>query len=63
MHLAQFNVARLRHPLDDPRSAEFKDNLELVNGAAKRMPGFVWVLVLVQVGVKVGVGVGVKVGV
>jgi hypothetical protein len=44
MHLAQFNVARLRHPLDDPRSAEFKDNLELVNGAAKRMPGFIWVL-------------------
>jgi hypothetical protein len=44
MHLAQFNIARLRHPLDDPRSAEFKDNLELVNSAAKRMPGFVWVL-------------------
>ncbi len=43
-HLAQLNVARLRHPLDDPRSAGFRDNLDLVNSAAKRMPGFVWAL-------------------
>ena len=43
-HLAQFNIARLRHPLDDPASAGFKDNLDRVNGAAKRMPGFIWVL-------------------
>jgi len=44
VHLAEFNIARLRHPLDDPRSAGFKDNLDRVNGAAKRMPGFLWVL-------------------
>lgn len=42
--LAQFNIARLHHPLDDPRSAGFRDNLDRVNAAAKRMPGFVWVL-------------------
>lgn len=44
MHLAEFNIARLRHPLDHPASKEFSDNLALVNGVAKRMPGFVWVL-------------------
>jgi len=44
MHLAEFNVARLRHPLDHPLSAEFKDNLDRVNGAGKRMPGFVWMM-------------------
>jgi len=44
MHVAQFNLARLKHPIDDPRSAEFRDNLDRVNAAGKRMPGFVWVL-------------------
>jgi Domain of unknown function (DUF3291) len=44
MHLAEFNIGRLRYPLDDPRIAEFRDNLQLVNGAAKRMPGFVWMM-------------------
>ncbi|MET0181353.1 MAG: DUF3291 domain-containing protein [Caulobacterales bacterium] len=43
-HIAQFNVARLRYSLDDPRSAGFRDNLDRVNAAAKRMPGFVWIL-------------------
>ncbi|SON54912.1 hypothetical protein HDIA_1371 [Hartmannibacter diazotrophicus] len=42
MHLAELNIARLRHPLDDPRTAEFADNLDRVNGIADRMPGFVW---------------------
>lgn len=44
MPIAQFNIARLRHPLYDRRSADFKDNLDRVNAAAKRMPGFLWVL-------------------
>ena len=27
-HLAQFNIARIRYPLDDPRMAEFVDNVD-----------------------------------
>ncbi|MDX2234946.1 MAG: DUF3291 domain-containing protein [Hyphomonadaceae bacterium] len=42
MHLAQLNVGRLLYPQDDPRVAEFMDNLNLVNGIAERSPGFVW---------------------
>ncbi len=42
VHLAQINVARLLHPQDDPRVAEFMDNLDAVNAVADRSPGFVW---------------------
>jgi len=42
LHLAELNIARLKYPLDDPRVAEFADNLDLVNGIAERSPGFVW---------------------
>jgi hypothetical protein len=42
MHLAQLNIARLRYDFDDPRVAEFMDNLERVNGIAERSEGFVW---------------------
>ena len=41
-HLAQLNIGRLRHPLDDPRMADFADNLDRVNGIADRSEGFVW---------------------
>jgi hypothetical protein len=41
-HLAQFNIARVRYPLDDPRMAEFVNNVERVNGLADKIPGFVW---------------------
>ena len=41
-HLAQLNVGRLLHRQDDPRVAEFMDNLDFVNGVAERSPGFVW---------------------
>lgn len=41
-HLAQINVARMLHPLDDPRMAEFVDNLDRVNAIADASPGFVW---------------------
>ena len=41
-YLAQLNVGRLRHPVDDPRVADFVNNLDLVNGIAERSPGFVW---------------------
>ncbi|WP_078607105.1 DUF3291 domain-containing protein [Streptomyces flavidovirens] len=41
-HLAQLNVATLRHPLDDPRMAPFVELLDPVNAAADGSPGFVW---------------------
>ena len=44
-HLAQFNYARLAAPLDDPRSAGFRDNLERINALADAQPGFVWRMV------------------
>lgn len=42
MHVAEFNVARLRYPLDDPRVADFTGNLDRVNAVAERSLGFVW---------------------
>ncbi|MFH7594832.1 DUF3291 domain-containing protein [Streptomyces racemochromogenes] len=41
-HLAQFNVATLLHPLDDPRVAPFVELLDPVNASADAAPGFVW---------------------
>jgi Domain of unknown function (DUF3291) len=41
-HLAQYNVARLLAPLDDPRLADFVANLERINTLGDRSPGFVW---------------------
>ncbi|MFD0318939.1 DUF3291 domain-containing protein [Streptomyces flavalbus] len=41
-HLAQLNVATLRFPLDDPRTAPFVELLDPVNAAADAAPGFVW---------------------
>ncbi|MBI4366902.1 MAG: DUF3291 domain-containing protein [Deltaproteobacteria bacterium] len=41
-HLAQFNIARIRYPLDDPRMAEFVGNVARVNGLAETIKGFVW---------------------
>ncbi|MGW6913355.1 DUF3291 domain-containing protein [Kitasatospora sp. NPDC054939] len=44
-HLAQLNIATLRHPIDDPRTAPFVELLDPVNAAADAAPGFVWRLV------------------
>jgi hypothetical protein len=41
-HLAQFNIARIRYPLDDPRMAEFVRNVDRVNALANQIEGFVW---------------------
>lgn len=41
-HLAQYNVARLLKPLDDPSIAEFVENLEPINSLADAAPGIVW---------------------
>ena len=41
-HLAQLNIGKLKGGKDDPAMAGFFDNLDRVNAAAERMPGFVW---------------------
>ena len=41
-HLAQFNMARGRAPLEDPLLADFVDLLDEINALADRSPGFVW---------------------
>lgn len=41
-HLAEINVARLKHDLYDPRVAKFTNNIDRVNGIAERADGFVW---------------------
>ncbi len=42
MHIAEINVGRLLYPADDPRVAEFIDNLDAINALAESSPGFVW---------------------
>jgi hypothetical protein len=41
-HLAQVNTGRLLGGPDDPRMADFYNNLARINALAERMPGFVW---------------------
>lgn len=41
-HIAELNVARLRFDINDPRIADFVNNLNRVNAAAERSEGFVW---------------------
>lgn len=42
MKLAELNIAVPKYALDDPRIADFMDNLQRINGLAQQMPGFVW---------------------
>ncbi len=42
LHLAQFNTATLRHPMDHPDTASFVALLDEVNRLAEASPGFVW---------------------
>ena len=42
MRLAELNVGYAAHALDDPRMADFMDNLDRINALAERSPGFVW---------------------
>jgi hypothetical protein len=36
------NIGRLRYEVDDPRMADFTNNLALVNGLAEGSAGFLW---------------------
>ena len=42
MHLAVFNIGRLRAPMDDPLIDDFRNNLDRINALAEESPGFVW---------------------
>lgn len=41
-HLVQFNVARMRAPIDSPVMEGFVSQLERINAIAEQTPGFVW---------------------
>lgn len=41
-HLAQYNIAWIAAPLDDPVMADFTDNIDAVNALAEAAPGFIW---------------------
>jgi Domain of unknown function (DUF3291) len=41
-HVAQYNVATLVAPLDDPQLNDFRANLKPINELGDRSPGFVW---------------------
>ncbi len=42
MHVAELNIVHRRYELDDPRFADFINNLDRINALAERSPGFVW---------------------
>lgn len=41
-HIAQFNIARLRHPLGHPLTKPFEDLIDETNARAEASAGFVW---------------------
>jgi Domain of unknown function (DUF3291) len=41
-HIAELNVGHLKHDINDPRVADFVNNLNRVNAAAERSEGFIW---------------------
>ncbi len=41
-HIAQFNIARMKAPLDDPLMAGFVARLDEINTLGDQSPGFVW---------------------
>lgn len=41
-HLAQINIGYAVADMDDPRMADFMNNLDRINGLAEVSPGFVW---------------------
>lgn len=41
-HIAQLNIGRTKYDIDDPRMADFMNNLDRINALAERSPGFIW---------------------
>lgn len=42
MPLAEFNIGILKYDWDDPRVADFQNNLDRVFAIAERSPGYIW---------------------
>lgn len=42
MHLAEFNIGTLKYDWEDPRVADFLNNLDRIYGVAMRSKGYVW---------------------
>ena len=42
IHLAQYNIAVLRHPMEHPSNRSFEELLDETNRRAEASPGFVW---------------------
>ena len=42
MPLAEFNIGTLKYDWDDPRVADFLNNLDRVYDIARRSPGYIW---------------------
>ena len=42
MPLAEFNIGTLKYDWDDPRVADFQNNLDRVYDIARRSPGYIW---------------------
>lgn len=42
MPLAEFNIGTLRYDWDDPRIADFQNNLDRIYDLARRAPGYIW---------------------
>ena len=42
VHVAELNIGRTVAALDDPRLADFVDNLVRINGLGDASPGFLW---------------------
>ncbi len=40
--LAEFNIGTLQYDWEDPRVADFRDNLDRVFALAERSPGYIW---------------------
>ncbi len=41
-HVAQLNIARMKHALESDEMADFVNNLDGINALAEQSPGFVW---------------------
>ena len=41
-HLAEFNIGTLKYDWEDPRVADFLNNLDRIYALAARSPGYVW---------------------
>jgi hypothetical protein len=41
-HLAQAHLAWMRYPLDDPRMADMRDEIDRINALGDRSPGCLW---------------------